>query len=422
MLVIAVLAIIASTFLSSDAYVSVKNYYSLRAFYIANAGLEYYRLQLKGVSDWSTPPTQETKVISRGVFVISTTNEAKKQITILSTGLFTAEGKTYGRTLQETLVKKNVIPQFAEYGVYAGSPGSAGAELKFQDASQIVGNFYYFGPINIMGNRPPPCQTEGVIHSTSINPVPSIGVPDYYASWESANSATLPAWDDTYYTYWLDVANQAGGLNNPNLSGTQNLSLSGGTAYYKAFTMSGNSTLTGPGTLCVTGVGGSGRFIAQNYARIIGEVKIVARGTSPNSVSLSDNVSFSNKAEIIALDLIKIDNNVVIPPESTLYSQVSGNAIDGNANCVLQGSILAPFGTVTMNNSAWIKGLTYASNLQMYTSSTIQGGAVFETSGYFHNTTRAIQDETVLPTDYPMGLSAEATVEVDTISNWSEVY
>jgi hypothetical protein len=249
-----------------------------------------------------------------------------------------------------------------------------------------------------------------------------VGVPNYYASWEVTSSATLPAWDDTSYTYWLNVANQAGGLSNPTLTGTQNLSLSGGTAYYKAFTMSDNSTLTGPGTLCVTGVGGSGRFIAQNYARIIGDVRIVARGTSPNSVALSDNVSFSTKAEIIALDQIKITNNVVIPAESSLYSKSSGNAIDGNNTCVLQGSILAPFGTVTMNNSAWIKGLTFASNLQMYTSSTLQGGAVFQTSGFFHNNTRAIQDESVLPTDYPAGLSAEATVEVDTISNWREVY
>jgi len=427
LLLMVVLAMVTATFISSDVYLTVKNYHSLRAFYIANAGMEYYRLQLKSDSDWTSPPTREAKLFSGGMFAISTTNEAKRQITIISTGTVTADGKTYTRILQQIARKKFTIGQFVDYGLYAGT-GSVGGNLKFQNDSKIIGSFYYFGPIEIPGIRTitNPCQTDGVIYSTSISPDPSAGIPDYYAAWEMAGPATPPIWDDSYYTYWLNQANQPGGLPDPNLKTNQDLSLNGGTVYYKAFTMIDYSTLTGPGTLCVTGVGGNGRFIARDHAQIIGDVKIVARGTAPSAVDISGHVSFSTRAEIIALGQIviggNIGDNIVIPPESTLYSQSSGNAVNGNQTCLLQGSILAPFGTVTMNNYAWIKGLTFANNLQMSNNAILQGGAVTAGAGIFHDATKVIQDETVLPSDYPLGLSAEATVEVDALSNWNELY
>ena len=46
LLVMTLLAVTTSTFISSDAVIAVKNYYSQDAFYVASSGMEYYLKQL----------------------------------------------------------------------------------------------------------------------------------------------------------------------------------------------------------------------------------------------------------------------------------------------------------------------------------------------------------------------------------------
>ena len=424
--IMALLAMVISTFIASDAIMAVRNYYSLKTFYIANAGAEYYLQQLSQSADWSTPPAKETKNFAGGVFSIATTDEARKQITLISTGTLTQEGKTYQRSVMINITRKTLLSG-ARYGLSAGDPFDVGRELKFQNSSKIIGSFYYFGPILILGDRPPPCQTDGVIKSTSISyngPGPYYW---YYTSWEAIGSADFPEMDNTYYDNWLNLAN-ANGQDDPKLGvDVNNISLGGGTHYYKDFTMT-SGTLTGPGTVCVTAKpGGSakGRFIA-NGGTIIGNVRIIARGTNPNAVDISGNTAFTSKVEIIGLGPVKIYGNAIIPPESIVYSKASGSdAVQGQNNAILQGSVLAPNGEVTLRSNSWIKGLAYGDDVQLYTNAILQGAAFCRQAGYFHDNTKVIQDPWVLPSELPPGLSGlsmQDTIEANFINRWSELY
>ncbi|MFH1576597.1 MAG: hypothetical protein ABID35_03550, partial [Candidatus Margulisiibacteriota bacterium] len=106
-LVVTIFAVATSTLLSAESVLAVKNQGSLKAFYIASAGVEYYLKELSDDPSWLTPPVPETKSFSGGIFTVAYTGEADSAIAMLVTGIYTVEGETNARALKMEVARSN---------------------------------------------------------------------------------------------------------------------------------------------------------------------------------------------------------------------------------------------------------------------------------------------------------------------------
>ncbi len=416
MVFLSIIGIAVVSMLSTASFSIFKTLHGIQALNVAEGGIRFtIATSLAADSDWSDNTDFGPISLNPGVFSVRYISTAKKACTFESTGVVNG----VSRVVRVSCKKGGLPYQFSEYVIYAGNPSGAGGQVNFYNQSKIVGNFFYFGPITIQGSRPPPCQTLGVIKSTAISPVPAIGIPGYYASWESISTAEPVVWDNTYYDYWLTVANSPA-ASSITLNGTDNLSLNGGTRWYRNVTMRNNSTITGPGTICATGNPVGGSFTTYDNARIIGPVRIIARG-SPTSVRFNDYTSWTNTPEVIALNDLIFDDDVTTPAESILYSRGSGaRGIQTKLNAVIRGNVFAPYGRVRNNNDCRIFGLIYANQYASYNQASFEGGAVFYTLADFYNDSTIIQNSAYLPSINPEGISMESgSFEV---YDWGEYY
>ncbi|MFC1666755.1 hypothetical protein ACFL0P_02620 [Candidatus Omnitrophota bacterium] len=90
MLIIATLALVVASTMSSGNISSVADMQAQQAFYLAHAGLEWYMEQLENDSDWSSPPTVKTdQSFDVGTFSVTYANEATNSIDITATGKVT---------------------------------------------------------------------------------------------------------------------------------------------------------------------------------------------------------------------------------------------------------------------------------------------------------------------------------------------
>jgi len=412
--IVAMLGMIAASMLSTESFSVAKNLHGIQALNVAEGGMRYvFATALASDTDWSDNSGFGPISLNPGAFTVRYITQAKENCIIESVGIV----QGVSRTIRASFLKGGIYPaQFSDYGAYAGNPSSSGSEINFYNQSKIIGNFYFYGNIDIQPPRPPACQTGGAIKSMSIDPLPITGIPDYYESWEAVSTVEVMPFNNSYYTAWLAVAN-ASGTDNLTLKNSDNLNLNGGTVWYNNVTVKDNATITGPGTFCATGV-----FNGSDNASIIGKVRIIARG-SPTSVDFTGSFSWSATAEVIALDKLSLSNNVTTPAESVLYSKGSGSSgIELNLNAKPRGSLLAPYGKVENKGNGHIMGLVYANSYAAYNSSTFEGGAVLSTIADFYNDTMVIQNADVLPANLPEGLTAEAETPGLDIYDWGEVY
>lgn len=412
-LIVGLLGIIAGSMISTESFSAVKNLHGLQAFNVAEGGMRFtIATSLAADSDWSDNSDFGPISLGPGTFTIHYVSKQKKSCVIESTG--TVQGVS--RTIRSSFKKGGLPYQFTDYGLYGGKKGSIGDRVSFYNDSKIVGNFYYYGPIRILGSRPPPCQTGGIIKSTSIDPLPSEGIPDYYESWEAAEDVDPIPWDNTYYDNWLTVAasNAATSLT---LSGNSTLNLNGGTRWYRSITVQDNARIIGPGTICATAMPkGTGNFRLEDYAQVSGEVRIIAR----NDVRIINSAGATGTVEIIARENFDMDHNSYTSGQmNKLYARNGDFTMNNNA--IARGSVLVPYGEITCYTNTQIKGLAYAKEYQAYDRATLEGGAVFEEAGSFYNRTMVIQNPDLLPPILPDGISSESTGSFE-VSDWGEVY
>jgi hypothetical protein len=128
-LIMSLLAIVFSSFISSDAVEAVHNYHSLDAFYIASSGLEFYLRHLEQDDDWSSLPLAVVREFSGGVFIITTTDESKDRIALEITGILTVGATTYRRVITPGIkrVQSTLADLLGEYVVYLGGSGGTGS-------------------------------------------------------------------------------------------------------------------------------------------------------------------------------------------------------------------------------------------------------------------------------------------------------
>jgi hypothetical protein len=411
-----VFGMVVASILSSESVSVVKNLYGVQALFVAEGGMHFTILtSLEEDSDWSNNSDFGPVSLGPGSFTVHYVTKAKRNCNLQVTGTVNGVSRTVG-----ALFRKGGLPgQFTDFGIYAGRSESMGDNVRFYNDSKIIGSFYYYGPLQIMGSRPPACQTGGTIYSASIDPAPDVGIPNYYESWEAIDDIDPVYWDNTHYDNMLTLAasNAAGSLT---LSGTQTLNLNGETQWYRGISVQDNAKIIGPGTICATAMpSGTGDFNIEDDAVVTGEVHIVAR----DDFKMQNSARLLGTVEVIAKDNFDMDHNSSTSFGCILYTRKSGSAVfNMNNDAIARGSVLCPYGEVVLRTNTQLQGLAYANSFQAYDRGTLEGGAVFYDIANFYNRSMVIQNNEILPPTLPEGLSAESSSGGFEFSNWGIIY
>ena len=192
-LVVAMLSLATSSLISSEAFVAAKNYDSLRAFYIAEAGLQYtITASLEGSGDWSGFVGLSGS-FANGSFSVTNVSPEADSANLQVTG-------TYGnvsRTIQQQVERDYVLPGAFNYALYWNNSAGSSSRLDigglFFD-SDIVGKSYGNGNFEVKSGS---SVTGGTLYVSSGHDV--IGSGTY--SWEATDSPSpWPSLDNSYYT------------------------------------------------------------------------------------------------------------------------------------------------------------------------------------------------------------------------------
>jgi hypothetical protein len=411
MIIVALLGRMVVSLISTQSFSAYKNLQGIQALNVAEGGIRFtVASSLAADTDWSNNTNFGPVSLSPGTFTIRYLLKGRRTCWIEVAGTV----RDVTRVVRFRVRKGAQFPyQFTDFAAYAGGV-NVGGPLTFQNASKIIGSFFYFGSI-IMQNSFLPVQSGGIIESVTISPPPETGIPSYYEAWEPIASADLVSFDPTYYNYWLTVA-ATGSAANLTLNGA-NRDLNGGTLWVRNLDMKNGATLTGPGTLCAT------ESINANDSVFIGKIRLVCRGTGINAVLFDGTTYWTATAEVIAMDQLNFDGSATTSANSILYSSGEATAVLLQHNTIVSGALLAPYGLITSKNSGWIRGLTYAKAYDAFTDSILEGGAVLTSAGTFHNQTQVIQNPDVLPPTLPLGVTYEGTPSSSfEIYGWKEAY
>ena len=417
LVIVAFLGMVVVSMFSTESFSAVKNLHGIQALNIAEGGMWYtMTTKLAGDNNWTDNGDFGPINLGAGSFSVHYISKASKNCVIEVTG--TVQGVS--RKVSAEFKQGGLPFQFYDYGVYGGNPVSVGDTVTFYNDSKIVGNFFYYGPIRILGSRPPACQTDGVISSYSIDPPSPGGIPDYYASWEAITTTESVRFDPTYYDNLLSIAasNTASSLN---LSGTSTMNLNNKTYWYRSIQIEDDAIVYGPGTLCATAMpSGTGNFDLNDNAKLVGKVVVVARG----EVNINNSATTVGSVEIICLKKFGVNHNATPSTEGGEFftRSTANNAFSLSNNAIITGCILAPFGDVTAFTNSQFRGLVYGNKCMVYDRGTLEGGAVFLEVGNFYNRSMVIQNPDLLPENLPPGLSSETTVTGFGYYDWDEVY
>lgn len=141
MLIVASLALLVASLMSSGNIVAITDMQAEQAFYIANAGMECYLELLQADTDWSTPPTVFTnQTFGTGTFTITYANQATDSIDVTSTGKVTGwDGNSVQRVITQHVVKSGGsgypggLPAAFGYGIHC-----FGSNINFRNSTGTV--------------------------------------------------------------------------------------------------------------------------------------------------------------------------------------------------------------------------------------------------------------------------------------------
>ena len=101
MLIAASLALVLASFMSSGNIAAITDMQSEQAFYIGQAGMEWYLEQLQNDNNWNSAPAVKTnQAFGAGTFTITYSSNSKDAINIVGTGKVNAwDGNTVQRVI-----------------------------------------------------------------------------------------------------------------------------------------------------------------------------------------------------------------------------------------------------------------------------------------------------------------------------------
>lgn len=392
-LVLTLLAITTSTFISSDAVIAAKNFHSQSAFYIAASGVEYYLRQLDVDDDWSAPPTTETKSFSGGYFSITTSDESKNRITFTVTGITTIGATTFRRGIRSTIRRTGGgLGSIAEdYVLYWGGNTAGTGEATIGNNVAITGDILANSDIYLGNNT----TVSGDAYSSGDISGDTTGVNgDIEEDYEMPEEP--PSLESTYYDDQIAIA-----------------------ATYPPGekTYSGNKTISG-----VTYVNGNVIFHLNSTINVTGVATIVATGT----VLVRNNVTIGDNLHVIAGGLITFENNIQIGKYGIWYSSVgfdvANNAEVGDVG-VGEGTAFITPGDIDFGNNITFDGFLYAGGTLTIGNNMDFSGLIVaaEVESIGENSTLDLNPD-VIDWDSLMGFEGTEGSEETHLTDWDEVY
>ncbi|MFC1540485.1 hypothetical protein ACFL4J_00425 [Candidatus Margulisiibacteriota bacterium] len=392
-LAVTFLAITTSTLVPCDAIIAVKNHRSQDAFYIACSGVECYLKALEADSDWSTPPTQESRAFSGGVYTITTTDETKNEIVFTVTGVLTVGASTYERTIRQTMhrITGGLSAILSEYVLYWGG-GESGTSFLDNNVT-VIGDLYTDGTLEVGYGA----SIEGDVVSGGDVDLAEGGSISGDVEEDAESPYGTPSLETTYYDNKLAIA-----ATYPSGNQSYNSRSFSGTTY-----VNGNVTFNNDAIITLTGA-----------------ATLVATGT----VSLMNNVVIGDYFDVIAGGEIDMSNNVIIGTNGLWYSStaitVGNNAAVSDVD-VGEGTIFITPGDIFFGNNIEYYGLIYCGgdfiqtgNNFYFEGNMIVGGDI----SVGENTTLVLNPDLVNEEDMVGIVGPEEATALLEVADWDEVY
>lgn len=383
-LALTIFVVSLTSLLFAGSNLAVRGYFSLKTFFIASAGQEYYLNQLNRDADWSTPPLAATRAFNDGFFKIATASASKDEITVTITGILTAEGVSYSRVIRSYLTRS--IGGFANYPLYFAGSTSGDNTTNIGNNVIVNGDIFFNANVSLGANT----TVNGDLSSTGT----ITGSTNEVNGTVNPNTPTpegFPQLDTTYYDIEIATA-ESQTPQNRTLSGT----ISG--TYY----VHGNLTI-------------------GNNATVNANAKLVATGW----IDIQNNVTIKDNVQVIGGGEVTIQNNVDIGKKCTFYSSIGftiNNNLEVGTVTVGGGSVFLTPGFVDVNNNCEINGLIYAGGaINIHNNVEFNGNIVGGfLDGLGSNCTITL-NTTLVDYDSITGLEGETSGHID-VTNWLEVY
>lgn len=340
MLIAAALALFIASSMSSGNISAVTDMQSEQAFYIAQAGMEWYLEQLENDADWLTPPAVLTnQTFGVGTFTVTYANQATNSIDITSTGKVTGwDGNSVQRVITQHVEKPvGSDVTFSDFALfYGGGDGTIESEIKKEQT--ITGDIFMKGDLDIGKD----CTITGNVSATGEITVGSgtdiSGATTEYAS----QTVTQPTLTTTYYDNLITTA-----------SGQPS-----GNRTFEAETISGTVYVNGNVTI-------------EDY--INGSGVIVVTG----SVDIKTNTDIDNNITIISNGALLMKKDGTVGKSVTFYSsssiQLNTGIVLGNGAGTGEGVVLLSPGDITLGNNTTITGFVFGDDVTLGTNLDLTG-------------------------------------------------
>ncbi|OGC24386.1 hypothetical protein A2291_02550 [candidate division WOR-1 bacterium RIFOXYB2_FULL_42_35] len=456
------LVLSTSTLITTDSDKIVRHYNSLRAFFIAEAGLQFaVASSLEGKGDWRTF-TALSKNFAGGSFTVQNLTTEANLALLRVTGTYPAgSANSVTRTIQQTFYRAYTLPEAFNYALYwNNSAGATTLDLgSWLFSSNITGNCFGAGNFDVSSNSG---VTGGTIYVSPGHRVTGSGT----YTWEVLSSfPAFPLLDNTYYTnlisYYDSIIPTVAAPAYTWGSTNHVITLNGETVSFESITinLSGGLTVRGSGELVSRGdidVNGD-IYVVPNTGETIALVaqnKIDIGPWGSNSADFFSGThlyskngrcqftkflgSFVNSEDVLVMSKNRVslswfgsnlgDNSIIyIPPDATGSSNLVVD-VDFTSD-IFHGSIINDCNDSSQSVRFLVGGMTgivYSRVCPVILSvgGRISGSVVADEIRTILLSNTCLSDidwaESFLPTIPPPGLSEEAVTAYP--SSWQEVY
>ncbi len=207
MLLVATLSLVVASTVTSANISSVTDMQTQQAFYIAQAGVEWYIEQLENDNDWSTPPAVKTdESFGVGTFSVTYANEEETSIDVTGTGEVTGwDGNTVQRAITQHIENSggggSLFSDFAIF--YGGGDGTISTTVARNQT--ITGDTFIHGDLSISSN----CTITGDVLATGdISVHGTTNVSGDVIEHINPAPATQPTLETTYYDNLIAAASE----------------------------------------------------------------------------------------------------------------------------------------------------------------------------------------------------------------------
>jgi len=204
MLIVATLALVIASTMSTGNISSVADMQAQQAFYLAQAGLEWYMEELENDSDWSSAPSTVTdQSYGAGTYSVSYANAATDSIDVTATGKVAGwDGNDVQRVITHTVTRSSGGgTTFADFAIYHGG-GDGSYTANIAKNQTITGDTFIHGDLDIGKN----CNITGDVLATGEISVGSGTNISGDTTEEADPPATQPTLTTTYYDDLISTA------------------------------------------------------------------------------------------------------------------------------------------------------------------------------------------------------------------------